>query len=204
MLTTRYKSVFERFFSPFARAFAACGIHPNTITLTVPVLVLGLCLWFLKTRAVVPFCFGILVIGSLDGLDGALARVSGKTSRLGAYLDAMADRYVEVMVAATVAEVTGYWMLTVLFVAGSLLVSYAKARAAMEVSVSNQEWPDLAERTERDVLFVAGLALGSVAPWKPLGKDLFWWTLAGLVLLTHLTVLQRILRAKRYILERSA
>ena len=81
-------------------------------------------------------------------------------------------------------------------------MSYAKARAAMEVAVSNLEWPDLMERAERSLLFGAGLVAGALVPWRPLGHDLFWWTLVLLALLTHLTVLQRALRARRYIRER--
>ena len=82
-------------------------------------------------------------------------------------------------------------------------MSYAKARAAMEVSVSNDEWPDLMERTERDVLFVIGLAAGALMPWRPLGRDLFWWTLVLLAILIHGTVAQRVLRARRFIDARS-
>jgi CDP-diacylglycerol--glycerol-3-phosphate 3-phosphatidyltransferase/archaetidylinositol phosphate synthase len=90
-----------------------------------------------------------------------------------------------------------------LLLAGSLLVSYAKARAAMEIPISNLEWPDLMERTERGVLFLLGLALSALIPWRPLGHDLFWWTLIPLTLLTHVTVVQRVLRARRLFAERS-
>jgi phosphatidylglycerophosphate synthase len=85
---------------------------------------------------------------------------------------------------------------------GAFMVSYAKARAAMEVPVSNQEWPDLMERGERSAVFLLGLLAGAVAPWKPLGHDLFWWTLVALSVLVHATAIQRILRARRYIMAR--
>ncbi|MBI3324597.1 MAG: CDP-alcohol phosphatidyltransferase family protein [Candidatus Omnitrophica bacterium] len=135
----------------------------------------------------------------LDAVDGAVARAGGRSTKFGSYLDAVCDRYAEAMVVVAVAEVTGYWVLSTLMVIGALLVSYAKARAAMEVSVSNLEWPDLMERTERDVLYIAGLAASQLVPWKPAGRDLFWWTLLILVVLIHATVVQRMLRAKRLI-----
>ena len=97
----------------------------------------------------------------------------------------------------------GLLALPLVVLAGSLLVSYAKARAAMETPVSNEEWPDLMERTERDLLFLAGLAAAAVCPWRPLGRDLFWWTLVTLALLTHVTVLQRMWRARGFIRARS-
>ncbi len=203
MLTTRYKRLLNQFLEPVAAAVAATGVHPSAITIASLVLSSLVCLIFVRTQAVGPFCAAILVVGSLDGLDGAVARVSGKVTPFGGYLDAMCDRYVETIVALAVASVTGYWLLTMVVLAGSLLVSYAKARAAMEIPVSNQEWPDLMERTERDVLFILGLAAGAFFPWQPLGKDLFWWTLVVLSVLVHLTVVQRMLRARRYIRERA-
>ena len=204
MITTRYKLFFNRLLEPLALSLARIGVSPSALTLLAPLLASLVCLIFLRTRAVVPFCLAIMAVGCLDALDGAVARASGKVTKFGAYLDAIADRYVETIVVLAVARVTGYWALSMIVLAGSLLVSYAKARAAMEVSVSNDEWPDLMERTERDVLFVIGLAAGALLPWQPLGRDLFWWTLILLAILIHGTVAQRVLRARRFIDSRSA
>ena len=203
MLITRYKHVVNRLLAPLAAGIARSGISPSAITLATPILTSVICLVFVRTGAVIPFALAILVVGCLDGLDGAVARAGGRVTKFGAYLDAMCDRYVELLVGLSAAYVTGYWILSIAVLAGSLLVSYAKARAAMEVAVSNQEWPDLMERTERSVLFLAGLAAGRLISWRPLGRDLFWWTLLLLTVLIHATVLQRILRARRLILERS-
>ena len=203
MVTTRYKHRSNQLLHPLAARLAGSGLSPTVITVSGPVLASLVCGWLLRTQAVIPFCIAMLAVGCLDGLDGAVARASGRATRFGAYLDAICDRYVEVVVAISVASVTGYWALSMLVLAGSLLISYAKARAAMEVPVSNQEWPDLMERTERSVLFLAGLALGAVVSWRPLGHDLFWWTLSLLVLLIYATVVQRVLRARRFILERT-
>ena len=203
MLTTRYKQVFNRLLDPLASAIGKAGVSPSAITLATPVLTLLVCLWFVQTRRIVPFCLAMLVVGCLDGLDGAVARATGRATKFGAYLDALCDRYVEVLVALAAATVTGYWLLISLTISGALLVSYAKSRAATEVTVTNLEWPDLMERTERSVIFLGGLAGSALIPWRPLGQDLFWWTLLIVAILTHLTVLQRILRARQFILDRS-
>jgi len=203
MLRSRYQQAIHRGLEPLAGAIARCGVSPNALTLAGPLLTSIACAWFLRTEAVVPFCLAIAAIGLLDVVDGAVARVSGRVTRFGAYLDALCDRYVEVLVVCAAAAVTGYWALSLLVLAGSLLVSYTKARAAMEVPISNAEWPDLMERMERSAVFLAGLAASALLPWWPFGRDLFWWTLAVLAVLTHLTVLQRVLRARRYILDRS-
>ena len=202
MLTARYKATFNRCLEPLATWCVRLKISPSAITFTCPAAASLICVIFLRTHAILPFCVAIVLVGCLDALDGAVARVSGRVTHVGAYLDAMADRYVEVIVALTVAQVSGEWLLVMLVLSGSFLVSYAKARAAIEVRVTNEEWPDLMERTERDVLFILGFAASAVIPWRPLGHDLFWWTLVGLVILISLTVSQRMQRALRLIRER--
>ena len=202
MLTTRYKSAVGRALEPLARQLARRGVSPTALTLAGAHGSALVCLVFLRTRAVIPFFLAMAAVGSLDALDGAVARAGGRATTFGAYLDALCDRYVEVMVVGSVAYVTGAWGLSMAVMAGALLVSYAKARAAMEARIENQEWPDLMERTERAVLFLGGLFLSRLMPWRPLGHDLFWWTLALLALLIHLTVAQRVLRARRLIQER--
>jgi phosphatidylglycerophosphate synthase len=204
MLTTRHKASLDRWLAPLARQLIRIGLTPTVLTLSAPVIGALLCLWVLRTRQVGGFCVAIVLAGCLDALDGAVARAGGRATKFGAYLDAVCDRLFEVIVAMTAAALSGYWFLVTGVLAGSLLVSYAKARAAMEVSVSNQEWPDLMERAERGLLFVAGLAAGWLVPWRPAGHDLFWWALVVLNVLVYLTVVQRVLRARRLIGERSA
>jgi phosphatidylglycerophosphate synthase len=145
------------------------------------------------------FAWLALLFGLLDGIDGAVARVSGQTSKFGAYLDAMCDRYYEAFVLISAAHVTGYWLPAAAVLTGALLTSYAKARAAMEVSVTNSEWPDFMERTERSVIFVVGLFVSQVIPKQFFGRDLFYWTLILLAAGTHLTAFQRIFRARKLI-----
>lgn len=203
MLTTRYKAAFARLVDPLARPLARCGVSPSAVTLGGLLLVGASCAVLVITKRLLLFCVLATLATLLDALDGAVARAGGRPTSFGSYLDAMCDRYGEAAVVLTVAAVTGYWALSMLVLAGALLVSYAKARAAMEVPVSNLEWPDLMERTERDACYIAGLAASQLLPWKPLGRDLFWWTLVILSILIHMTVIQRILRARRLIHARS-
>ena len=203
MLATKYKHAFNRLIAPVAAPFVRLGVHPTAITLAGPILETLACLWLLRSRAIVPFCIISLVIGCCDGLDGVVARASGKVTKFGGYLDALSDRYFESVIAVTVASITGYWALSMTALTGALFVSYAKARAAMEVPISNLEWPDLMERTERGVIFLVGLALSRLLDWQPMGRDLFWWTLVLLNILVAFTLIQRIRRAHQLILERS-
>ena len=199
MLTSRYKALFNRLVEGPARLVVRLGVGPSAVTLLGLLLVAASCLFLLLTRNLLVFC-GLAVSASLlDVLDGAVARLSGRVTKFGSYLDAVCDRYAEACVVVSVALVTGYWLLSTVVLVGALMVSYAKARAAMEVPVANLEWPDLMERAERDVVYIVGLAAGQVVPWRPLGQDLFWWTLALLSVLIHATVLQRAWRARSFI-----
>jgi phosphatidylglycerophosphate synthase len=203
MLTSRYKSAFNRLVEPPARLMVRLGVSPSALTLLGLLLVAASCLFLLLTRNLLVFC-GLAVAASLlDALDGAVARLGGRVTKFGSYLDAVCDRYGEACVVVSVAFVTGTWLLSTVVLVGALMVSYTKARAAMEVPVANLEWPDLMERVERGVVYLAGLAASQLLPWSPLGHDLFWWTLVLLSVLIHATVIQRILRARRLIAARS-
>jgi len=203
MIVTKYKETFNRAFKPVALLFIKLGFTPNRITLLGLALGVGACMYLVLTRNIVVFCWLAFFFGLLDGVDGAVARVSGRISRFGSYLDAMCDRYYESLVVLAAAYVTGYWVLSLLVVIGIFNVSYAKARAAMEAPIRNDEWPDFMERTERDIIFIVGLLLSQIFRVTFLGRDIFWWTLLFLVIAVHVTLIQRMLRAKRLIESRS-
>ncbi len=203
MITTKYKAFFDRALEGIARKIIRIGITPNQLTLLGLGLGMLSCLFLLLTRNLFVFCILISFFGLIDGLDGLVARLTHRVSRFGSYLDAMCDRYLEAVVFLSVAYVTGYWTLTFLLLTGALLTSYAKARAGMEVPVSNTEWPDFMERTERCVIYIAGLFLSQIVPKQFWGHGIFYWTLMFLVLATNFTVFQRILRARKIIRERT-
>ncbi len=202
MISPELKAQINRGIQPLTQVIARSGIHPNVITLSTPFLVALICWHYAVHQNTVGFVIAVGATAAFDMLDGALARLTNKTSKLGAYLDAMMDRYVDAMIALTVAWVTGYWFLSMLLISGAMMVSYAKARAAIEVSVSNTEWPDLAERAERSAVYMMGLLLNGLLGWQFFGHDIFYWTLIVLNILVHLTVVQRMFRAKQFMEKR--
>ena len=203
-MLTNYKTHFRKVPETVARLFILLRFSPNGITLFGLFLGLLTCLFYLSTRNSILFGILIIVWGLFDAVDGAAARLTNQVTKFGSYLDAMCDRIFESMVGLTAAFVTGHWILIFLVVVGCLLISYAKARAAMEVSVSNTGWPDLMERTERDIIFAVGITLWGFFPGSFFGKDLFFWVLCGLNLAIYGTLIQRLLRAKRIIQTRQA
>lgn len=128
----------------------------------------------------------LLLAAPFDMVDGALARATGKGSRFGAFLDSMLDRYSEVALFFGLLwhfqhDPTHAGTRTLLLyacVTGSLLVSYARARA--EALGFDNEVGILA-RPERIVGLGAFLLFG----WT----DVILWLLA---ILTYVTAIQRL------------
>lgn len=115
----------------------------------------------------------LIALGGIsDILDGRLARARGVESRYGAFLDATLDRFAET---GTFVGVAWYlsgsrWMaaVTVLAIAGSLLVSYTRARGeALGADFAG----GLMQRAERVVLLAMGALLDSTVTrrlgWTP-------------------------------------
>ena len=132
----------------------------------------------------------LLASGFCDTLDGVLARLYEQASVFGGFFDSLLDRYADAAVYAGV--VIGglcdpVWGLIAL--AGSLLVSYSRARA--EAAAIKMESVGLAERAERMIT----LAVASVAA-------IFWLPALNigiilLAVLSNLTVLQRAVHVYR-------
>lgn len=187
----RFRHGWRRVVSPPARLLLAWGFTPNAVTwigtaalvaaafLTVP---FGL-LW---QGAVV---MGLLVLS--DSIDGQMARLSGRTSRYGAFLDATLDRVGDaaVMTATIVYLVRVDSPAVLVGVAGWALAvgqitSYVKARAEAEGFRADV---GIAARADRLVVILLGLLLAGIGvPWAVEGAVLLL-AVAGTV-----TVAQRL------------
>ena len=135
----------------------------------------------------------LFVVGSiLDILDGALARFGGTTTPFGAFLDSISDRVSEGLVLTAVALVFSRHgndvavAFAVGAMAGSFLVSYARAKAEL---LGLRGDVGLGSRAERVVVITGGLVF---APWGGLQYAIYF-----LAATAWLTVLQRILHVRR-------
>jgi CDP-diacylglycerol--glycerol-3-phosphate 3-phosphatidyltransferase len=140
---------------------------------------------------------GVFVLGSiLDILDGALARVGGKSTVFGAFLDSTTDRVGEGAMLAAIALIFARngndtaVVFTIVGVAGSFLVPYVRAKAE---ALGLRGDVGLGSRAERVVLITAGLVL---APW-----GLLPWAIYLLAATSWLTVLQRVLHVRKQLLS---
>lgn len=187
LLKDHIDPMWERMARPLARA----GFTPNQVTaMGLGLIALASAAYLLHQSALI-FGLTLAVAFAFDALDGAVARQTGLSSKVGGYFDAMVDRYQELIVLGTIAHVTGHWPLALLAFSGAMITSYAKARTAIEVPVSNTAWPDLFERLERIIYLCILLVVYGLV-----GAD--WLLSVGLAVyagLCHLTALQRIRRA---------
>jgi CDP-diacylglycerol---glycerol-3-phosphate 3-phosphatidyltransferase len=167
-----------------AALLAPTGIPPNVITW----LALVLNLWAGVLFAAGRFAAGggmMILAGLCDLLDGPVARRQGRVSLFGAFLDSILDRYADLilflglLVYYSHVNRFGYAMLAGAAMAGSVMVSYAKARAESLVPTSEVGfW----ERPERLVLMILGALTNRM--------DVVLWILA---IGPNITVIHRIL-----------
>lgn len=187
-VTDRVRRWLAWLIEPATSVLLRLGVTPNAITLLGLLVNAGVGLIAAGGNLVAA---GLLFLASglFDGLDGALARRIGVTSKFGAFLDSTVDRYSEAFVLFGLLIYTGdrglllEQRLVYATLVGSLLVSYTRSRAealGIECKVG------LLTRLERYLILSATLILQLVTPG-----------LLVLAVLTHVTVIQRVVHVWR-------
>ena len=126
----RVKAIFE----PIALAMGRIGLTPDGLTLIGFAITVSGALLVASGRWTVG---GIIVFigGAFDMFDGTLARATGKTSRLGAFLDSVFDRWGEAIVYLGIVAggvLAGHERVPILGAAAmgaAFMVSYARAKS---------------------------------------------------------------------------
>lgn len=155
--------------------FSRMPLTPNQWTLlsVVPAVLGFFALAYYKD---VGWALALFVISAaIDAIDGGVARVTGRVSNLGAYLDGMADRLVEGFLlfglmfiglpdTSLVGIIVPMWAwLALLLFAGSALVSYARAYADHRKVITDPKkltrMGGILERAERLLLVFLGMLL---------------------------------------------
>ena len=175
-------------------AFSRLRLSPNQWTLLSVVPVLA-ALPLLYSSQFLPAAALLLLSSFMDLIDGSVARVTGRTSVLGAYLDTITDRYVEfiVILGVLLAGIPAFilpssvWIVVYLF--GAMMTTYSKA-AAKEKGVTGYEIRGgILERAERLMILFAGILLAYFSP------VFLTYTIILLAVLTNVSAFQRIWKA---------
>jgi archaetidylinositol phosphate synthase len=128
---------------------------------------------------------GLLIIASglFDIVDGAVARVMGRVSKVGAFFDSTLDRVAEVAIYFGIlfgGYSPSWWVMLALSL--SLLVSYTRAKAdSLGTSLSGV---GIGERSERLLVLAIASILGYAS-----------WGVGIVVLIAGITFLERVYRA---------
>ncbi len=178
---------------PVGRWLAVTPLSPNVVTLIGVAIQAGVAVAIIDGRLLLA---GLVAIagGLADGLDGALARARGISSKYGAFLDSTTDRLSDALQFVTVAWLNGMTpdvpdhstrlvaALALVALVASFLVSYVKARAE---AVGYDCNVGIAERAERIIIIVVALIFDVVA-----------WGVAILAVLATITFFQRMFHVK--------
>jgi len=190
----------RQFVTMIVRPLAGLGVTPNTLT------VLGLLISLLTAVIIAQGLFlagGLLVLfaGIFDMFDGALARARNASTTFGAFFDSTLDRYSESIILFGLLfyalqkpvmqdrywpfRYEQSWMISLVFIAavGSLMVSYARARAE---GLGLECKTGLLARPERVVILALGLLTGAVI-----------WALVILAIFSNVTAIERIVHVWR-------
>ncbi|MEJ5172996.1 MAG: CDP-alcohol phosphatidyltransferase family protein [Hydrogenothermaceae bacterium] len=151
------KPIWEERVSPVVDTFYKINITPNILTITGLIFIF-IGSYFIILREFIIAGIFILIGNLFDALDGVLARKYNLTSKFGAFLDSVIDRYSDAIPLLAILTIfvqnEFYYYATILSLLGSFMTSYVKARAeglGIECNVG------LFERPERSIVLILGL-----------------------------------------------
>ena len=189
MTLDRFRSLADRLLEPFLRGALAIGLTPDAVSILAFLLALGAAgavylggIWYLLGAVLV------FLNGSLDLLDGALARELDVDSRAGDLLDHVLDRYADVAILAGLAAGVEQYALGFAAVTGVLLTSYLGTQ--IEAIGMEREYGGLVGRADRLALIAVVAVVASFDPATPV-LSVVGWLLAVLAVVGHLTAVQR-------------
>ncbi len=206
LFNQRTRRVYRELIGPLLNLLVRMKIHPNAVTTAGCALsfVAGL---FFSTGNFFLGGWTVALAGTCDILDGQLSRLTGKSSRFGAFYDSCLDRVSDAFIFMGLAwyfaggqaifwspnagHPDSYSPLTVMFVIltimGSFLTSYVRARAEAAGVTCNV---GRMQRTERFVLLLIACALGCI---PEVGILLMKISLAVFAVLTNMTAIHRMI-----------
>lgn len=187
-LTDHFRRVFKGTLDPIGRFLNRIGLTPNMMT------ILGLIgntigAVFLAQGQMTIGGIIILMMGPIDALDGTMARLRGMDGQFGAFVDSVSDRYSELVIFGGLLYYyisLGDWvgaLLVYLAAAGSVLVSYIRARGQ---SLGWDTKVGILTRVERYLVLAPTLVIN-----RPL------WGIVIIAIFANITAIQRILDVRR-------
>lgn len=191
----RLRPIYNRIAASFGRASQRVGFTPDFWTLFSLTSAFLACVMLVRGE----FWWALILVVVMnlsDMLDGATARASGNGSRFGTVLDHVVDRYAEFLLLAGL--LVGGWIsgAAVMFAAsGVVMASYVRTKAVSAGGLQ-ECLVGIAGRQEKLFLLMGSLVLLALGQMQ-LAEYLIW----ALGVISHITAVQRLLYARRQILQ---
>ncbi len=190
LLPERLKKKFRSLLSPVIKFFIQYELNPNFFT-TISLIICALSAYQFGKGSLRYGGFLVLLGGLFDMIDGDVARASNRVTRFGALYDSTLDRYAEILIFFGLGfhfidkystSSTGLLVSMAIFLAlaGSIMVSYVRARAeglGFECKVG------IMQRPERIILIGFGSLISEVV---------LIVSIVIIAILAHFTAIQRI------------
>lgn len=210
-----YRDYLQKFIytliNPIIKGMIKMGITPNMVTTIGFVGNVVAAFLFIHASQLMPISMGfswigwggaiLLFSGLFDMMDGRLARLGNMSTTFGAFWDSTLDRYSELFslfgITLYLMTTSGIWagVITFLALVGSIMVSYARARAeglGIECKVG------LMQRPERVVVTaLAAIITGMTSN--------LWWLIGGMTLiavLANITAFWRVAHCYKQLKDR--
>ncbi len=189
------KHVNRKMSEPMARLLAKTKVTPNQMTWAAFGIALLSFISFVLGYNIIA---GVLVQLSsiVDGIDGSLARLKGRTSEFGGFLDSVLDRYADILIVLGLTlwslsheTYSGIWLVGLLAITGITCISYTRARISPNHRhLFDKGFKSLASRDIRLFLIMLGAVIGQA-----------YFCLIVIAVLTNVVVFYRLIYMYRYL-----
>jgi phosphatidylglycerophosphate synthase len=188
MITGQIGKAGNRAVEAIVRAFAASHINPNVLTF-IGMAINGVAAYLFANDYFRWAGVTVILAGIFDLTDGRVARYTGRVTPFGGFFDSVMDRYSDLVLLIGLliyyGRVNRFTYVTLVAVAmiGSVMVSYARARAENLIPSCKVGF---LERPERVVLIIIGALANRMEP--------VLWVIA---VLSNVTVIHRVVHTRQ-------
>ncbi len=194
MVLNRYRANADPFLTPLAKRFRS--IEPNTLTWCAFIFAIlaGVSFYLSRIWFLLLADLFILLNALFDALDGKVAKMTGKASKRGDFLDHVLDRYADAFIIGGI-MLSSYchWLIGLLALLGVIFASYMGTQS--QAVGSGRDYRGILGRADRLVIltiapiiqFLVSYGLkGRIWMFTPLEYVMIWFAFAG-----QITAIQR-------------
>ncbi len=181
-------------------------IHPNDVTIAALVMHVPIAL-LIATDHLVWAALLLVVFGLFDTLDGEMARLQGKVSDRGGFLDTVTDRIKELILYCGILYLFAVtdqepWVLLATIVAcgASLITPFVKAKGEAIIATYGHEFSyDKLNRILKGGFMPYEVRISAIIVGLALGMQILPWLMVFLAVAVSFTMLQRVISVTRSI-----